>query len=134
MDQELAKMIEQLRTKMKQPKVKIKLKGVDGEPPKLVPFKLAQFWNLKFAQVTELPPGVITGAQLKICSLLIASYEEQLIYKMLSWFLGNYSTLNNYSGAPSLEGLWGYRATVLMNMQKAEKPIAPKDDLGIAEF
>lgn len=127
-------LVEGLKKKMPVPrKPKTMAKPREAKPsklPKESPYDLCHYWATKFAQKY---PGVRKagakplGKHLKLMSLLLEEFEAEILRKMIGWFIHNAQTLPKYNGAPTIEGLYAWRATAVLSMEGKIKNQGRKD-------
>lgn len=94
------------------------------------PFELCHFWQSKYNQKF---PGVRkegappSGKHLKLMQQLKNEFPQEKVLKMIGWFIHNCQTLPKYQGAPTIEGLWGWRETCVLAMDGKLKIEGRKD-------
>ena len=127
-------LVEGLKKNMPVPrKPKVRAQTREAKPrkaSKVSPYDLCHYWATKFSQKF---PGIRKdgakplGKHLKLMSLLLEEFEVETLRKMIGWFIHNAQSLPKYNGAPTIEGLYAWRATVVLSMEGKIKPQGRKD-------
>jgi hypothetical protein len=125
-------LVNQIKTKMPKPKAKKVSAEVEQVGPReKTPYELCHFWQVKYEQKF---PGMRKrdaqplGKHLKLMGHLKAEFPQEKMLKMIGWFIHNCQSLPKYQGAPTIEGLWAWRDTVILAMEGKLKATEGRKD------
>lgn len=69
--------------------------------------------------------NILTRKDYALIKTLLREYNPDFVEKMILHFIGHYNSIPNYSGAPTVPGLVGYRKQVAMQLNHSETQRTP---------